>query len=246
MINIKTYLLKDKYLSNDILSLYIDNFWSDIFESNKDNHLFLLCKIQFSDTDDSYRTLGHLVKINYEDKTLFLEYLSERLTILNDSYVTHPISQMSFSYVIKNGKCLDENRTLLLQEFKDKETSNHNFNNLVLPITMDPYKFGEVILSNNIENDSIIRYIVISGDKTYQIDVCENSMVNKVTILGRIKLSWIDSKLNLNDTETFKREIGKSTIYFLDGEVILRKKELPANPFKKLQKESKLSNKFHL
>jgi hypothetical protein len=69
-------------------------------------------------------------------------------------------------------------------------------------------------------------------------------MVNKVTILGRIKLSWIDSKLNLNDTETFKREIGKSTIYFFDGEIILRKKELPANPFKKLQKESKLSNKF--
>lgn len=242
MINIKTYLLKDKILSNEILSLYIDNFWSDIFESNKENHLFLLCKIQFSNTDDSYRTLGHLVKINYEDKTLFLDYLSERLTILSDSYVTHPISQMSFSYIIKNGKCLDENRTLLLQEFNDKGISNHNFNNMDLPITMDPFKFGEVRISNNIdiEGESIIRYIVVNRDKTYQIDVCENGMVNKVTILGRINLSWIDSKLNLNDTETFKREIGKSTIYFLDGEVILRKKELPANPFKKLQKESKL------
>lgn len=151
---------------------------------------------------------------------------------------------MTFSYVIKTGKCIDENRTLMLQDFSNKGISNHNFNNMNLPITMEPLKYGEVILSNSIENDLIIRYIVVNGDKTYQIDVCNEGMVNKVTILGKINLSWIDSKLNINDNETFKREIGKSTIYFLDGEIILRKKELPANPFKKLQKDSKLSNNF--
>jgi hypothetical protein len=172
MINLKTYPLKDLTLSNEILSIYIDKFWSEVFEENKENHLFLLCKIRFSDTDQGNRTLGHLVKINYEDKELFLDYLSERLTILSDTYVTHPISQMSFSYIIKPGKCLDENRTLLLQEFKDKDLHVHNFNNMDLPITMDPHKYGEVRLSNIIEEEgtSFVRYIVVNGNKTYQIN----------------------------------------------------------------------------
>jgi hypothetical protein len=183
--------------------------------------------------------LGHLVKINYEDKKLFIEYLSERLTILSDSYVTHPISQMSFSYIIKTGKCLDENRTLLLQDYSDKNLTVHNFNNMNLPITMEPSKYGEIRISNTIDNgETIIRYMVVNGDKTYQIDVCNNGMVNKVTILGKINLSWIDTKINLDDS-SFKREIGKSTLYFLDGEIFLQKLQLNAKSFKRFRHHKK-------
>jgi hypothetical protein len=131
MINLKTYTLNEIPLSIEILSIYINKFWSEVFTENKENHLFLLSKIKFTDTDQGHRTLGHLVKVNYEDKELFLDYLSERLSILNDSYVTHPICQLSFSYIIKSGKCSDENRTLLLQDIKDKELTSHNFNNMV-------------------------------------------------------------------------------------------------------------------
>jgi hypothetical protein len=153
---------------------------------------------------------------------------------------------MTFSYIIKPGKCLDENRTLLLQEFKDKDLHVHNFNNMDLPITMDPHKYGEVRLSNIIEEEgtSFVRYIVVNGNKTYQIDKYNQGTLNKVTILGNINLSWIDTLLDIDNSEYFKREIKKSTIYFLDGEIILRKKELPAKPFSKLQKESKLNNEF--
>jgi hypothetical protein len=35
----------------------------------------------------------------------------------------------------KNGKCLDADRTLLLQNLNDKDLSSHNFNNMDLPIT---------------------------------------------------------------------------------------------------------------
>jgi hypothetical protein len=246
MINLKTYPLKDITLSNDVLSINIDKFWSEVFEENKENHLFLLCKIRFSETDQGNRTLGHLVKINYEDKELFKDYISERLTILSDSYVTHPICQISFSYIIKPGKCLDENRTLLQDNINNKELFIHNFNNMNLPITMDPYKYGEVRVSNiiNEEDSKIVRYIVVNGNKTYQIDICNEGMVNKVTILGNINLSWIDTRLEHEELEYFKREIKKSTIYFLNGEIILRKKELPSKPFRKLHKDSKLINEF--
>lgn len=40
------------------------------------------------------------------------------------------------------------------------------------------------------------------------------------------------------------REIGKSTIYFLDGEVALRKQILPAKPFSKLNIDRGLLNTF--
>ena len=220
---------------------------SEVFIENKENHLFLLCKIKFEETEQGYRTLGHLVKINYEDKELFIDYLSERLTILSDSYVTHPISQMTFSYVIKSGKCLDENRTLLLQNLTDKEITSHNFNNMDLPITMNPHDYGKVILSNIISDGiTFERFIVVggAGNKTYQIDVIEGGKVNRVTILGNINLSWTDTNVHGDETNFIKREIKKSSIYFMDGEIVLRKKELPAKPFRRLQKESSLSNRF--
>lgn len=219
MINLKTFKLDEVItLSTETLSIYIDKFWSEVFDENKDNHLFLLCKVQFSDSDQGYRTLGQLVKINYEDKKLFLEYLSERLTILNDSYVTLPISQLTFSYIIKPGKCLDENRTLLMKDYSDKDLGVHSFNNMNLPITMDPHKYGEVRLFNIIEDNgsSFVRYIVVNNSKTFQIDIYNEGMLNKVTILGNINLSWVDTRINLESSELFKREIKKIN-YLLYG-----------------------------
>jgi hypothetical protein len=169
MVNLRTYPLKDLTLSTEILSIYIDKFWSDVFEENKENHLYLLCKVKFADTDQGYRTLGHLVKVNHEDKLSFIDYLSERLSILSDACVSVPISQMTFSYMIKKGKCEDENRTLLQHNHSDKDSKTHSFNNMNLPITMDPTKYGEIRVSNIIEEKSVVfeRFIVVNGDKTY-------------------------------------------------------------------------------
>jgi hypothetical protein len=85
MINTKTYpIVNNVLLTNEILDSYINNFWSDVFTNIKDtSHLMLMCKVQFTESQDSnslgYRTLGHLVKVNYSDKELFIEYLQERL-----------------------------------------------------------------------------------------------------------------------------------------------------------------------
>ena len=72
-------------------------------------------------------------------------------------------------------------------------------------------------------------------------------MVNKVTILGAIDLSWTDTKLanDLGDNTTFKREIKKSTIYFIDGEIILRKQILNAKPFKNFKVEKEIIKDFY-
>lgn len=66
----------------------------------------------------------------------------------------------------------------------------------------------------------------------------------KYSFLGKINLSWIDTGLDEINPDYFKREIKKSTIYFNDGLVTLRKKELPVKSFRKLQVEKEMITDF--
>jgi hypothetical protein len=59
--------------------------------------------------------------------------------------------------------------------------------------------------------------------------------------LGAIDLTWVDHKISDN---VFYREIGKSKIYFMDGEIVLRKQILPAKEFRGLKAEKELKSNF--
>jgi len=131
MVKTITYPVSNLTLSNEILLIFINNFWKDIFSTLNDKHLLLMCKVQFSDSELGYRTLGHLRKVNLSDKDLFLEYLTARLGYLTDAYTSHPISQITFSYVIKNGLATDH--VNLLQDLTNSAFTSHRFNNLQLP-----------------------------------------------------------------------------------------------------------------
>jgi DNA polymerase type B, organellar and viral len=242
MVQIQTYSFKNILLTNEVLGSYINRFWEDIFTKIKDTkHLMIMCKVEFDDTEEivGYRTLGHLRRVNYSDKDLFIEYLTARLGVLTDSYTTHPISNIIFSYIIKDGLAIDNRK--LLQDLDLKTSTTHRFNNMNLPITMNPEEYGIIELSNQIieNSNSFIRYIITNGNKTFKIDVHEN--INIVTMLGAIDLTWTDTKIS---DDIFKREIGKSIIYFMGGEKILTKKRLIAKPFKKLSVEHNLNNNF--
>jgi len=247
MIKIKNYTTNNDIITNELLVTYINNFWIEIFKEIKDtNHLLILCKAQFTQEEMGYRTLGHLRKVNFSDRKLFIEYLTERLSILNDSYVALPISNIIFTYIIKEGQCSDSNRALL-QDLTSNLTFTHNYNNMKLPISMNPSDYGEIIVDNYVQVDGVNyhRFIVNGGTRTYQIDISSDSLINKVRILGKIDLSWIDTKINGIDSDLFTREINKSTVYFMDGQVILRKQVLPAKPFKKTSVDNKLVKYFY-
>jgi hypothetical protein len=242
MIKLKKYTLGNILLSNDVLNLYISKFWNDIFNNIHSNsnpkHLYLMCKVLFTDESLGYRTLGHLVKVNFEDKDLFINYLQERLGLFVDAYTSHPINTIQFSYIVRDGLISQDDPRILFKNVVDKAITFHIFNNKKLPISMNPEDYGSVLLSNKIDN--ITRYIVTDNIRTYQIDVNLDLSINTVTILGINKLKWIDTKLN----DGFMREIGKSTIYFLDGEIILQKQERSAKPFKSLDPDTTLNNSF--
>jgi hypothetical protein len=250
MIQLKSYKLDNKLtLTNELLVTYINKLWVDIFtDIGNTSHLMLMCKVQFTDDEMGYRTLGNLRKVNFDDKELFINYLTERLGLLNDSYLTHSISKVTFSYIIKEGLASD-NRSLL-QDLSNTTNSTHRFNNMKLPISLDPRDYGTVLVLNNyiFENDLwIYRSIVRSGTRIFTIDISKDLMTNKVRIEGAVDLQWTDTRLSndLDESYTFLREINKSTIYFMDGEVVLRKQQLPAKAFRKLSVDKNLVNDFY-
>lgn len=242
MIKYQTYSLNNLLLSPQVLEAYITNFWNDIFApltkiKTSKKHLMILCKAEFNDSELGYRTLGDLRRANFTDKDLFIEYLTHRLGLLTESYVSHPITRITFSYVIKDGLATDSRR--LLQDLSDKGSTTHKFNKIVLPVTMNPEEYGEIRGSTRFE--TLIRYFVNSGSRNYEIDVSLDGLTNRVTIQGPIDLKWTDTKVS---SDIFKREIGKYVLYFMAGELVLRKKVLNAKPFTKLSIDNSINSNF--
>jgi hypothetical protein len=165
---------------------------------------------------------------------IYQEYLTQRLDHLNESYTSNSLSEIMFSYIERKGLATDNRR--LLQDISDKSLTTHRFNNMNLPITKVPSEYGAIITKPALY-DTYTRYIVSNNKKLYQIDVSLDGLVNNVTVLGQSDLHWTDTKL----AEGFKRDIGRTSIYFVDGEPVLRKYILPGKPFSK-QSAAKKSN----
>jgi hypothetical protein len=112
-----------------------------------------------------------------------------------------------------------------------------------LPISMNPVDYGEILLNNKIQinGELVNRFVVEKGTRSYIIDSNLDNSVNKVRIQGPIDLSWIDTLIS---NDVFKRDIGKSSIYFMGGERILLKKVLSAKPYTPISVNSKLNDNF--
>jgi hypothetical protein len=238
MIKKQTYSISNQLLNYDLLSSHISRFWNEIFSplvlNDTDKYLMIMVKVSFNSQkfDYAYRTLGYLRSVNYSEKELFTEYLSERLAYLNDSYVTNPVDKIHFSYIEKDGLVPEESRRLL-QDISDEKITFHRFNNMELPVSMNLEDFGTIRGSTKF--DTFTRYFINKGIRNYEIDVSLDGLTNNVTIMGPADLKWVDTRL----LEGFKREIGKSTKYFLDGVNVLNKQMLPAKPFKRVSSDRK-------
>jgi hypothetical protein len=235
MIKTITYSIKDLFLTKEVVSTFINKFWNEVFSKiiklDSKQHLMILVKVEITE-EQGYRTLGHLRSVNFNDKDQFINYLVERLSILNDSYTSISISKITFTYIIKEGLATGTRK--LLTNLEDKVFNTHRFNNMNLPVTMNPSEYGEILATFSIEG--FTRYIVKNITRTFKIDVSLDNLINNVTLFGVSDLKWIDTFVS---DGCFKREIQKSTIYFLDGVEILRKQTITGKPFKNLKVENK-------
>ena len=118
------------------------------------------------------------------------------------------------------------------------EVTTHVFNNMQLPLTMEPEKYGQ-ILHKEILIDNQRRYIVLNNDNVIFIDVSKDLTTNNVHIKGPLDLKWVDTQISEN---TFKRELEKNILFIKDGEVLVKSKELSAKPFNSVKLESKIES----
>jgi DNA polymerase type B, organellar and viral len=245
MIKNRTYTIENQLLNYELLSSYISLFWSDVFSplvlKGADKHLMIMVKVSFDTPkfDYAYRSLGHLRCVNHNEQEQFTDYLSERLTYLNESYTSNSLNKIHFSYIVKEGLAKDDRR-LLQPLVQDKGSTTHRFNNMNLPVSMIPSDFGTIIAIT--QHTTFTRYIATNGPRVYQIDVSLDNLTNKVSVLGSAQLSWTDTKLAFD--VGFKREIGKSTLYILDGELVVRKYQVPAKPFTQLKVDPNMVSNF--
>jgi hypothetical protein len=236
----KTFVLSQSTtITNTILSKYINLFWKNIFSklhsTNNNMHLLIMVKIEFKDSSMGHRTLANLRKVNFNDKELFIEFLISRLGILADSYQDTPFSKITFSYIVKEGLS-DESRLLLQSPVY--EVTKHAYNNMQLPLTMDPALYGK-LLGKEMLPDNQTRYIVLNNGHVFYIDVSEDLLTNNVHMQAPVDLKWIDSKIS---ESIFKRVIGKNTIFIENGVVLVKSKELNAKPFKAVKLEKQLTD----
>jgi hypothetical protein len=128
MFKTKSYSFNNLTLIDEFLRIYINGFWDEIFSNivkNENKHLMLMRKVEFSDLNLGYRTLGQLRRVNFDDKELYINYLSEilyniELLELDDySHINEPLSKITFSYIIKDG--LAPEKRALLQDIKNKK-----------------------------------------------------------------------------------------------------------------------------
>ena len=71
MIKLQKYELQNNILTNELLVLYIEKFWQEVFKpltQNQDIHLMIMIKVHFASEGMGYRTLGHLRRVNFNDK----------------------------------------------------------------------------------------------------------------------------------------------------------------------------------
>ena len=142
-----------------------------------------MCKVKFIDPSMGYRSLADMRRVNIEDKDLFIGYITDRLGILSDSYVVHPIDEFIITYIIIDGKASGDRSIVNPQVY---EVNVHNYNNYVLPETMNISDYGKIILENDvIENNQLFhRVVVINNKHTFIIDVytLENGLIKHVEI----------------------------------------------------------------
>lgn len=238
-IQTKTYDLPSiSSLNKEILLCYVKLFWTEIFQTlhsdTGNKHLLLMCKVGFSENSEGLKSIGDMRKVNFNDLNLFVEYLCARLGLLSDSYKVNPVSKIVFTYIVRDGLA-DGSRSLLQNQ--TYEVKAHTYNNLKLPLTMDPQKYGTVI-ATQVLNEDVTRYIVVNdANYTFQIDV--SALVNNVQIIGAANLSWVDTKLN---ETAFKREIAKNILFIKDGAVEVKCKQLNAKPFRNISVDKELTN----
>jgi hypothetical protein len=215
--NIEYKLKEFQVLTKQLITEYINKFHQEIIlkiDSPEEKHLFFIFRITLE--NGQIKTVTKIQKLNLdeESKQQIIEYIYDKITTIQDSYFSEPVQSIIISYGIRKGKL--EQTSLNLKPIT--ELSHHVFYNNKLPIALLPSHYGRIVYQSE-QKDGNFTYL-INPSKNIQLllEVKEGNHYIKYFKNSQLMYEWIDY-INLKENSLI-REIGKTTIYCKDGEVI--------------------------
>lgn len=104
---------------------------------------------------------------------------------------------------------------------------------------MNQQDYGKIRVPDTyIKDIGKTRYVVQNENTIFFIE--STRLYNQIRIAGPADIKWTDWKINDN---SFKRIIGKNTLYIKDGAIVAKEKQLNAKPLKAVKFDTGLSTK---
>ena len=157
-------------------------------------------------------------------------------TSKNENKVNPLRPNIYLTHILKDG---EEKHIKMLFNKPIYKIAYLKFNNYLLPLTMNPQDYGKIRVPDTyIKDIGKTRYVVQNENTIFFIE--STRLYNQIRIAGPADIKWTDWKINDN---SFKRIIGKNTLYIKDGAIVAKEKQLNAKPLKAVKFDTGLSTK---
>lgn len=214
------YDLTGKIVLNDaLIKAAIDSFWKKIVSEIKDEHIIALFRIQTQ--DNIIWTIGNLTSLSKDDKKYYYDYIINRLYIKDDEYRNVNLTKIIFSFGIRNG-IIEKKK--LINEYIDKDLTIQKqlYRKYKLPITMDPLKYGKLIILEKGDqgNSYYMKLTPLTFAKIIKTDTLKNDVI--IYRKGNPILEYNDTHIIKDGINYLVRNINSNKYYYqLDGNLAL-------------------------
>ena len=226
--------INNKVFTKTLFENIFNKFWTQIItEFKENNHMFILLKIKY--VNNEFVTIGKLQRLNLADKNWFIDFIIENMQFKSEYYNETQIESLIFSYGFKSGK------------IKTKEDININininileYNEMKLPISINPIDFGKFVKQIPIENGKIF---VVQNSKGQIVMISKFEEYNEVEYFKNSK-SLLKFRDEIISNNKFNRIIDSKKYYFENNQQVLFTKDIKSKFISKISKSKNLVNKF--
>jgi hypothetical protein len=219
--NYSIILDENKILSSTLIRATLTDFWNENLKKylrKGDKHISIIFRVQYE--DGTLASLGKLQKLNRGDLEYYINYVIDRVGLLNDSYSQNKITRIIFSHATRDGLAPKN-------EIKFRDLITHSHNKHKLPISFTPLGYGKVIHTEGNTFTIMIDNILIILTQVEE----NNTKINKIKYFknGTLLFEWFDKLLS---DSSFLRTIGKTSYLFKIDEIVLTQALKASNSMK--------------
>jgi DNA polymerase type B, organellar and viral len=232
--NVLEFKINNMVFTKELFQSKLNLFWNNPkvnIQFNLNNHMFVLFKIKYKNSD--FVTIGKLQRLNIDDKDWFFNWILNMMEFKSEYYNETQIESIIFSFGFKEGKAP--------KKLTFKENLNYQvYQNNKLPISYNPLDCGKLLRKFNYDNYT--QFILQTKDGNLII-FKQFKEYNEVEIFnkGDIMVSYKDELINDNK---FFRIIDNKKYLFENNHEILFMKENKVKFISKISTSKNMTNNF--